>query len=100
MLRAIIRSGNDALHFIGDLNGYNLQTLQMHARGALRESGCVQVELELEECDATTWKHFERGWLARMDRAGVDVLVHAETCEPPAASPPPEVVRREPVVAA
>lgn len=100
MLRAVIRSGNEALHFIGDLNGYNLQTLQMHARGALKEMGCVQVELELDESDAATWKHFERGWLARMDRAGVDVLVHAEACEHQAASLPPDVVRREPVVAA
>jgi hypothetical protein len=100
MLRAIIRSGNEALHFIGDLNGYNLQTLQMHARGALREIGCVHVELELDESDAATWKHFERGWLARMDRAGVDVLVHTEECAPQTVSLPPEAARREPVVAA
>jgi hypothetical protein len=100
MLRAIIRSGNEALHFIGDLNGYNLQTLQMHARGALKESGCVHVELELDESDAATWKHFERGWLARMDRAGVDVLVHAETGATEAISLPADAVRRAPVVAA
>ena len=100
MLRAIIRSGNEALHFIGDLNGYNLQTLQIHARGALKESGCVHVELELEESDAVAWKQFERGWLARMDRAGVDVLVHAEACATETVSLPPDAARREPVAAA
>jgi hypothetical protein len=88
MLRAVIRSGHEALHFIGDLNGYNLQTLQLHARGALRESGSARVELELDESDAAVWKHYGRGWLARMDRAGVPVLVRAED-----SGVSPEVVR-------
>jgi hypothetical protein len=94
MLRATVRSGHEAVHFIGDLNGYNLQTLQLHARGALKESGSALVELELDESDAQTWQQYAQRWLARMDRAGVSVLVRAETggVRGPA--------RREPSVAA
>ena len=100
MLRAIIRSGHEALHFIGDLNGYNLQTLQLHARSALKEIGSARVELELDESDAVTWKHYERAWLARMDRAGVTVLVRAKASGPQSAPSPPEIARRASIAAA
>jgi hypothetical protein len=78
MLRAVVRSGREAIHFIGDLNGYNLQTLQLHARGARRDGAAVRVEVELDDGDAALWRRYARTWLQRMRRAGVTVFVRGE----------------------
>lgn len=79
MLRAKIRFGDGTIHLIGDLNGYNLETLKLHARGAIGDGGFARVELEIDESDAQIWKRYVRRWLTRMDRAGVPVLVRADT---------------------
>jgi hypothetical protein len=75
MLHAVIRSDRDALHFFGEVSGYNLQTLRQYVRQSVRDGGPLQVRLEIETDDQTDFvKHTQR-WLPTIVDAGAMVEV-------------------------
>lgn len=77
MFHAVVRSGNDALHFIAEIDGYNLQTLQQYVRGAVEESGTAELFVEVDSPEQAGWERQTRRWLSRLCRNGVQV--HVET---------------------
>lgn len=75
MIRAVVRSGERELHFVGEMNGYNLETLEEYARATLTEWGSADVDLQIDSADFWTWNRRASRWLARLSRAGAAVHV-------------------------
>lgn len=84
MFHAVVRSGSDTLHFIAELDGYNLATLQQHVRGAVQDSGTAELFVEVDSPEQAGWERQTRRWLSRLSRTGVQVRV--ETVPSRAAS--------------
>ncbi|HVM95411.1 MAG TPA: hypothetical protein VMT89_03430 [Candidatus Acidoferrales bacterium] len=78
MLHAEIRWSGDALHFVGEADGYNLQTLRHHMMEALREKGPVAVNIELSERDLPLFERQTRGWMSQLKEHGARVVVTVE----------------------
>ena len=77
MLYAVIRSRNEALHFIAELNPYNLETLRDYARGTSRECGSTDLKIAVPAADQKTLRRYTRGWRSRLNKAGVSVSIES-----------------------
>lgn len=75
MLYATVRSGREALHFVAEVTPYNVQTLQQHVRGTLRDRGRGDVLILLDPSDAQAWNCYAHCWLSRLTDTGVPVRV-------------------------
>ncbi len=75
MLHAVIRSGNDAFHFFGEVSGYNLQTLREHVRESARDDGPVHLRVEIDSNDQKTFRRYTGKWLPHLANAGATVEV-------------------------
>ena len=75
MLHAVIRSGREALHFFGEVNPYNLQTLRDHVRQSAREDRTIQIRVEVDPKDRLTFDHLAATWLPRVQDSGAVVEV-------------------------
>ncbi len=87
MLYAEIRTSRDAFHFIGEVSGYNIETLQQHVRQSLREEGSVRLRLEIQPEDRNAFTRYTRRWLSRLENAGVPVEVMVVKPTQPALAP-------------
>jgi hypothetical protein len=76
MLHAEIRSGRDAFHFIGEVSGYNLQTLREHVRQTAREDGAVHLRVNIDPDDQLAFRRYTGKWLPRLAAAGTTVEVN------------------------
>lgn len=88
MLRAVIRSDQDALHFFAEVNGYNLQTLRQHVRQTARERGRVHLCVEIDPHDQATFAQYARRWLPALSKAGSAVEVTVLGARSSARRPP------------
>ncbi len=75
MLHAVIRSNRDALHFFGEVSGYNLQTLRQYVRQSTRDVGPLQIRLEIEPHDQPAFAKHTASWLTALTNAGAVVEV-------------------------
>jgi len=74
MMHAIIRNGHDALHLIGHVDAYNLESLRDHTKAMARE-GELSVVIEVSPRDEELLTQQAGHWLERLAREGVPVLV-------------------------
>jgi hypothetical protein len=74
MMHAVIRNGHDALHLIGHVDAYNLESLRDHTRAMGRDGG-LSVVIDLSPSDEETLTRQAGRWLYRLARAGVPVVV-------------------------
>ena len=83
MLHATIRSGGSTVHFIGDVNEYNLETLIDHARYGLAHGEAVSLRVEVDSGDHETFLARSQRWMRRLTKSGVqiDVAVNGAACE-------------------
>ena len=77
MLHVRIRSPHDAFHFIGEVNPYNLQTLQHHIRQSLRENGRLTVAVQIDPADEPLFSRYAADWLHELGDRGTAVHVDA-----------------------
>ncbi len=75
MLHAVIRSDRDALHFFGEVSGYNLQTLRQYVRESRRDSGALHVRVEIEPGDQPVFAKQTARWLSALVNRGTVVEV-------------------------
>jgi hypothetical protein len=75
MLHAVIRSGREALHFFGEVNPYNLQTLRDHVRQSVREHQPVQVRVEIDPRDRLAFDQLASKWLLSVQGSGAAVEI-------------------------
>ena len=78
MMHAIIRNGHDALHLIGHVDAYNLESLRDHTKAMARE-GTLSVVIEVTPSDEQRLTQQAGRWLDRLAREGVPVLVRKNT---------------------
>jgi hypothetical protein len=65
MLHAVVRSERSALHFLGEVSGYNLQTLRQYVRQSRQDGDTLHVRVEIERHDQPAFiEHTERWWPA------------------------------------
>ena len=81
MFHAVVRSGHDALHFIAEIDGYNIQTLQQYMRGAVRERESPELFVQVDSPEQGRWEKATRRWLSRLSSSGVRVQVETVTAE-------------------
>ena len=83
MLHATIRCGGSTVHFIGDVNEYNLETLVDHARYGLAHGEAVSMRVELDSVDHETFLARSQRWMRRLTKSGVqiDVAVNGDARE-------------------
>jgi uncharacterized protein (DUF2267 family) len=81
MLHATIRSHGEALHFIAELDHYNLQTLRQHLQGALADRGSAELHVRIDADQRRDWEKRTQRWLSRLVQAGVPI--HVEAVAPP-----------------
>ena len=77
MLHAVIRTGQDAFHFFGEVNGYNLQTLRQHVRHGAREGGPLHLRFEIEPADEVSFARHGKRWLEALAKRGTVIEVVA-----------------------
>ena len=82
MLHAVIRSDHDALHFFGEVSGYNLQTLRQYVRQGTRDGGTLQVRVEIESDDQPVFAKHTAKWLPALVNSGarIEVEVLSVSC--------------------
>ncbi len=87
MFHATIRTSRDALHIIGEVDPYNLQTLQQHVRGASRDAnrGAVYLLIQVNTRDGPEFARYAQPWLQRLKSRGVRVDVQVGPPLPRAA---------------
>jgi hypothetical protein len=75
MLHAVIRSGQGAVHVIGDISEYNLETLVEHARYSLAHGDTVSMKVEVDASERELFLTRSQRWMQRLARSGVEVDV-------------------------
>jgi len=65
MLHAVIRNREDALHFLAEVNAYNLKTLEQHAREMAKLCATV-VDIELDPADRDYLNGRGQRWIKRL----------------------------------
>jgi hypothetical protein len=65
MLHAVIRNRDDAMHFLAEVNAYNLKTLEQHARAMARSCETV-VDIELDPADRDYLIRRGQRWMQRL----------------------------------
>ena len=78
MMHAIIRNRHDALHLIGHVDGYNLESLRDHTRAMGRE-GSLSLVIEVSPHDEHRLAEQAGSWLDRLTREGVSVVIRKNT---------------------
>jgi hypothetical protein len=73
MMHATVRSQRGALHFIGEVNPYNLEVLRQYLRDTSREEGGVSLRIAVDADDQQAFAEQARRWLAGLGRLGVAV---------------------------
>ena len=76
MLHAVIQSGDQAVHFYGEVNGYNLQTLRQFVRSADADRQGVRLLLKIDSDDRSTFDFYSHRWLQRLHGSKTSVDVH------------------------
>jgi hypothetical protein len=92
MMYAVIRAGGEALHFIAELNPYNLQTLRDYARGIARDRGPAELRISFDATDEIALRQLGERWLPRLAASGVSLFLEplngtAAAARPPSAEP-------------
>jgi hypothetical protein len=91
MLHAVIRSEQGAVHVIGDISEYNLETLVEHARYSLAHGEAVTMKVEVDPGERDLFLAQSQRWMRRLSRSGVQVDVEVaagtEDRRPPLAAP-------------
>ncbi len=86
MFCATIETDRDSLHFIAELDAYNIETLQQYIRSSKRESTSVRLRFEISEGDKRAFVLHARRWLLRLQRApGIRVHLAGLAGLPPRA---------------
>jgi len=80
---AVIRSDHDALHFIGRLDAYNVESLREHARAMRRERTAVEAWISIDPAERRDLGSVADRWLAGFEADGVRVELAAPTSAPP-----------------
>ena len=75
MLHAVIRSDRDALHFFGEVSGYNLQTLRQYVRQSNQDCDTLHIRVEIEPDDQPAFATHAASWLPALTHAGAVVEV-------------------------
>ncbi len=75
MLYAVIRSPRDALHFFGEVSGYNLQTLRQYVRQSTQDGGPLHMRVQIEPDDEPVFAKHTHRWLPALTDAGAAVEV-------------------------
>ena len=78
MMHAVIRNGRDALHLIGHVDAYNLESLRDHAT-TMNRAGGLSLVIEVTPRDEPQLTQHAGRWLDRLTRDGVSVLVRKNT---------------------
>jgi hypothetical protein len=78
MMHAVIRNGNDALHLIGHVDAYNLESLRDHTK-AMARAGGLSVVIDVSPSDEERLTQTAGRWLDRLSRAGTLVVVRKNT---------------------
>lgn len=89
MFHAVIQSDRTALHLIGEVEPYNLQTLRLYLRPTAHEPGPRRVDVTLDQEDQAVFNKHLRRWLPALTSAGTVVLVHVTPSGPSARPGPP-----------
>jgi hypothetical protein len=74
MMHAVIRNRRDALHLIGHVDAYNLESLRDHTKAMGRE-GNLSVVIDVTPSEEERLTQHAGHWLARLTRRGVPVLI-------------------------
>jgi len=78
MMHAVIRNGHDALHLIGHVDAYNLESLRDHTKAMGRDGG-LSVVIEVSPSDEQMLAQQAGRWLDRLSREGIPVMVRKNT---------------------
>jgi hypothetical protein len=75
MMHAVIRNGqDDALHLIGAVDAYTIESLRDHTSSMWCWGGLsIEIDVSTEEAESLAQK--AGGWLGRLTRRGVSVAV-------------------------
>jgi hypothetical protein len=79
MLHAEIRSRRDALHFVGELSGYNLQTLRQHMTQVMHDSSAVRVHIQVAPSELPFFQRHACRWLPALQARGAIVEVTVDS---------------------
>ncbi len=74
MMHAVIRNGQDALHLIGHVDAYIIESLRDHTR-AMGRDGALSLEIDVNPNDAERLTRQVGTWLDRLTRRGASVVV-------------------------
>ena len=74
MMHAVIRNRNDAIHLIGHVDAYSLESLRDHTRTLGRDGG-LSIAIDVNPSDAERLREKAGRWFDRLTRRGVPVVV-------------------------
>jgi hypothetical protein len=74
MMHAVIKNRHDALHLIGHVDAYNLESLRDHS-SAMGRDGDLSITIEVAPSEIDRLTQQAGGWLDRLVRRGVPVLI-------------------------
>jgi hypothetical protein len=76
MLHAVIRNQEEGLHFLAEVNAYNLKTLEQHTREMARSGEAVRLDIEVDSADRDYFARRGQNWMIRLGNlAGVSINV-------------------------
>jgi hypothetical protein len=78
MMHCVIRSGHDALHLIGRVDAYNLESLRDHTRDMGR-AGRISLEIHVGPGDEERLMREAGRWLDDLTRRGVPVMLRHDS---------------------
>jgi hypothetical protein len=80
---AVIRTDHDALHFIGKLDAYNVESLREHARAMRRDRDAVEAWISIDPAERRGLGSIADRWFAGFEADGIHVELAAPTSAPP-----------------
>jgi hypothetical protein len=80
---AVIRTDHDALHFIGKLDAYNVESLREHARAMRRDRDAVEAWISVDPAERRGLGSIADRWFAGFEADGVRVQLAPPTSAPP-----------------
>jgi hypothetical protein len=80
---AVIRTDHDALHFIGKLDAYNVESLREHARAMRRDRSAVVAWISIDPAERRGLGSVADRWFAGFEADGVRVELAPPTSAPP-----------------
>ena len=76
MMHAVIRSPKDAIHLIGHVDAYTVESLRDHVRHMARH-GAVSLAIDMDPADQEALHRHAGRWLGRLVASGATVTVRA-----------------------